>query len=188
MSILFFYDTETTGLPEFKDPSNAPHQPHIVQAYGALVDSATRVIVQEANLIVAPDGWVIPQEVIDIHGITIETAKQIGLDESLVTEVMLDLWRAADKRIGHNQSFDARIMRIALKRFATEDAAEEWKAGPAECTAVMARPHCDNKGKFPSLQDAYSKFVGGEIQGAHNARNDTHACIALYWAMKDAGY
>ncbi|MEA3044540.1 MAG: polymerase subunit epsilon [Sphingomonadales bacterium] len=25
------YDTETTGLPAWHDPSDAPHQPHVIQ-------------------------------------------------------------------------------------------------------------------------------------------------------------
>ena len=42
MSLLFFYDTETSGLPDWKSPSEAEHQPHIVQAAGAIVDSESR--------------------------------------------------------------------------------------------------------------------------------------------------
>lgn len=30
MSLVYFFDTETTGLPQFKLPSNDPSQPHLV--------------------------------------------------------------------------------------------------------------------------------------------------------------
>jgi DNA polymerase III subunit epsilon len=29
--MLLFFDTETTGLPDFRAPSDAPQQPHLVQ-------------------------------------------------------------------------------------------------------------------------------------------------------------
>ena len=38
MNLALFYDTETTGLPDFKAPSEAQHQPHIVQLAALLVD------------------------------------------------------------------------------------------------------------------------------------------------------
>lgn len=183
---LFFFDTETTGLPAFKDPSDAPHQPHIVQAAALVIDVDTRKVIHSANLIVKPTDWTIPAEVAEIHGITTERALDEGIDESLVTEILLDLWRTTGGRVAHNQQFDARILRIALKRFASEAVADEFKAGPSECTCFMARPHTQlPKNKLPTLGEAYQHFIGQPLENAHSALADTEACAAIYWAIRD---
>jgi DNA polymerase-3 subunit epsilon len=59
MNIAIFYDTETTGLPLFKEPSEHPDQPHIVQLAGCLVDLDTRKTIASMDVIVKPDGWTI---------------------------------------------------------------------------------------------------------------------------------
>ena len=38
MKLAIFYDTETTGIPLFSEPSEHPGQPHIVQLAACLVD------------------------------------------------------------------------------------------------------------------------------------------------------
>lgn len=186
--LIFAYDTETTGLPAFKDPSDAPHQPHIVQVAAALVDSESRKLVAGIDLIVRPDGWEIPDETIEVHGITNDEAARVGIDESLATELVLDLWRNADLRVAHNQQFDARIMRIALKRYASEATADEWKEGSAFCTCRAGKPHVNANGKLPTLSEAYAHYVGGTFDGAHSARSDMEACLSVYFAMVDAGH
>ncbi|WP_177343736.1 hypothetical protein [Pseudomonas sp. 1D4] len=30
LKLLYTFDTETTGFPDWKSPSEAPHQPHLV--------------------------------------------------------------------------------------------------------------------------------------------------------------
>lgn len=186
MSLLFFYDTETTGLPVYKDPSDAPHQPHIVQAAAMVADADTRKVIASVDLIVRPDGWTIPDEVAQVHGITTERAMQVGIDESLVVEILLNMWRATQTRIAHNQQFDARIMRIALKRFATDAVAEEWAEGDAACTCQLARPIVElPKNKLPNLGEAYEFFTGNKLQDAHTALADTRACAEIYWHIQD---
>ena len=62
MTIAAVYDTETTGLPDFKAPSESEHQPHIVQLACALVDLDSRQITESMDVIIRPDGWKIPAD------------------------------------------------------------------------------------------------------------------------------
>lgn len=197
MSYALFYDTETTGLPDFKAPSESAHQPHIVQLAALLVDMDTRETIQSMDVITRPDGWTIPDEVAAVHGITTEYAMQVGIPERLAVEMFMQLWSGRN-RVAHNQQFDARILRIALLRHASAEAADVWKSGPAECTAVMATPICQipptakmvkagfSKFKTPNLSEAYRHFTGGELQNAHSAIADVLACRDVYFAIKGA--
>lgn len=197
MSLILFFDTETTGLPDFKAPSDAEHQPHIVQLAASLVEEDTRRSVASIDLIVQPDCWTIPDDVAAIHGITTERALAQGVPEGFAVEALLRLWHLCERRVAHNEQFDARILRIGFKRHADETLADEWKAGAAECTARMATPICNlpptakmvaanlNKPKTPNLGEAYRHFFGEDFADAHSARADVNACIAVYFAVQD---
>lgn len=185
--LILFWDTETTGIPDWHEPSDAPQQPHIVQLAAALVDAESRRIINSMDLVVRPDHWEIPDDVTKIHGITREYALQVGVDEAFVLKALIQLWEKADRRVAHNQSFDARIIRIATKRYADEDLQVRWKAGEAECTSKLARPVMDPApSKFAKLSDAYEQLVGPfDHDGAHAAWADTRACMDLYFALVD---
>lgn len=194
---LLAYDTETTGLPLWNDPSSDPRQPHIVQLGFKIIDPATRQALDAVDVIIKPDGWTIPDEVAAIHGITTEKALDEGIPERKALGLLLDAWASCAKRLGHNEPFDARIIRIALFRFGEEAVADHWKAGAAECTARLATPIMQlpptermvrarfNKFKTPKLSEAYQFFTGRELDGAHNAMVDVDACIDVYWAIQD---
>ena len=81
MNIALVYDTETTGLPLFREPSESPAQPHLVQLGASLVDLDTRSVLSSIDVIVKPDGWTIPDEVAAIHGITNEKAMDLCIPE-----------------------------------------------------------------------------------------------------------
>lgn len=57
MKTILFYDTETTGLPNWKEPSGSDKQPHIVQIGALLVDVETKEVLKELDVIVKPEGW-----------------------------------------------------------------------------------------------------------------------------------
>ena len=186
MNIALFYDTETTGLPLFKEPSEHPDQPHIVQLAACLVDRDDQRIISSMDVIVKPDGWTIPQEVTAIHGITTEQAMDVGVSEPVALEMLLQLW-SGRVRIGHNQSFDARIIRIAQKRHSFSlESQEDWKSGQSECTCYMARPFTKlEKNKLPKLGEAYQHFMGKPMDNAHRAMADVNGCMAVYFAIQD---
>lgn len=186
MNTALFYDTETTGLPMYKDPSDHPDQPHIVQLAACLVDLDTRKIISSMDVTVYPDGWVIPEEVTAIHGITTDHALEVGVPEGVALAMFMAMWDGR-LRIGHNESFDARILRIAQHRYgAPEEVLAKWKEGQAACTCWLARPHTLlPKNKLPKLTEAYQHFVGKPMEGAHTAMGDVRACMAVFFALQE---
>lgn len=197
MNTALFYDTETTGIPLFGEPSEDPRQPHIVQLGAVLVDMDTRETISSMDVIVRPTGWTIPDDVAAIHGITTEKATEVGIDEVIVLEMFLNLW-SARTRIGHNEAFDARIIRIAQHRFGhPETRMDAWKEGPAVCTARRSTPivKCPPTAKMkaagrfhyktPTLAEAHQHFLGRPLENAHSAMADVLGCMAVYFAIQD---
>lgn len=202
MNLALFYDTETTGLPDFKAPSESPNQPHIVQLAACLVDMGNRQTISSMDVVIRPNGWTIPAEVSEVHGITNEYAGAVGIEEKTALDMFMELWAGPGRlRVAHNESFDARIIRIALKRFYDQPGevipkSDEWKSGNAECTAKLATPLCQipptekmvragfNKFKTANLSEAYLHFTGKELENAHSAMADVQGCMTVYHAIK----
>lgn len=203
MNLALFYDTETQGLPLFKEPSEHPGQPHIVQIAALLVDLDTRQTISSMDVVIRPNGWTIPDEVAAVHGITTEHAEAVGIEEVTAIEMFMALWAGPGRlRIAHNEQFDARILRIALKRFYDKPdhvlpVSDTWKEGIADCTAKLATPICQipptakmvkagfNKFKTANLSEAYKHFTGRELENAHSAMADVMACRDVYFAIQD---
>lgn len=82
---LCVFDTET-------DSPN-PLEAHIVSAYLGILDPAGNVI-KEQTWIVKPEGFVIPEEAIAIHGITNEEALATGVALSTVLSQICDILQA----------------------------------------------------------------------------------------------
>ncbi|RVU32680.1 3'-5' exonuclease [Neptunomonas marina] len=184
MNTILFYDAETTGFPDWKSPSGSEHQPHLVQLAAILANADTREIISTVDLIIQPNGWEIPVEVSEIHGITTEIANKVGVNEADALAVFMQM--TGGKRVAHNKTFDQRIIRIGLKRYGyTDEAIDQW--GDKEnhdCTMRMAHPIMQ-LGKNPKLSEAYLHFTGKELQNAHTAMADAQACMEIYWAIED---
>lgn len=177
-----FFDTETNGLPVWGTPSGGDDQPHLVQLAAVAVNLQTREIVNSIDLIVKPQGWEIPQECVDLNGITTEYATAMGLPEVQVLEIFLSMWNSY-KRFAYNTTFDNRIIRIGTKRYFNEQDQEIWKAGEYECQMIASRKHLG--GKNPKLAHAYKEICGKELINAHTAMADALACMEIYFALQD---
>lgn len=208
MTPILVFDTETSGLPLFEEPSEHQDQPHIVQLAALLIDPDTRKEVGALDVVVRPDGWTIPAEVAAIHGITQEMAMDVGIPEATAVDMLMAMWDGGLRlRVAHNESFDARILRIALKRHidprggrfvdGTEVfVSDTWKAGSAVCTQRLATPILKLPPtakmraakrfhhKSANLGEAYEHFTGQPLEGAHNAMVDVRACATVFFAIK----
>lgn len=197
MEPILVFDFETSGMPLWKEPSEDPGQPHIVQLGAVVFDAATRKPLQVLSLTVKPDGWDIDEAAIKAHGITVEHATRVGVPEGLVFHAFMGMWSRCTLRVAFNDTFDNRIARIACMRFLDEETADRFKDAPSACVMKMATPLCKlpptpamlAKGrkhyKSPSLIEAYRHFFGKPFAGAHNALQDARAAAQIYWKIKD---
>lgn len=192
MALILAYDTETTGMILWSDPSESPEQPHMVQLGALLVDETTRLSTAGMDVIIRPDGWTIPDEVVAIHGITTERAMDEGIPEKDAFDMLIDMWKRSGFRLGFNEQFDARIMRIASMRYGSQEIIDTWKDAPAKCAMKLAKPICKIPApakarrfgpyKNPTLSEAYKHFTGRDLVDAHSAMADTKACMEVYFA------
>ncbi|MFS2113331.1 3'-5' exonuclease [Herbaspirillum frisingense] len=198
MRTALFYDSETTGFPLFKEPSEDPRQPHIFQLAADLVDLDTRRTVASMCQLIKPAGWVIPPDVEALTGVSTERAAMFGLGVDVVLDMFFSMWAMATHgRIAHNEQFDARLVRIACMRHRDTAFADHWKAGPAFCictssTNIVNLPPSPamvkagrNNPKQPKLSEAYEFFTGQPLQNAHDAGADVAACRVIYFALQD---
>lgn len=185
MEIVF--DSETTGKCDFKKPAGDPSHPHIVQLGAILYDENKRVVA-EMNLIVKPDGWTVPKEAADIHGITTEMAEQYGLALKTVIKLFMVLCQRAKVSVAHNRPYDNLMVETALIRCGLTADLDSWRNMAGHCTMAEMTPVCNIPGRFgrpkwPTLQEAYKHLFGEEFSGAHDAQADTRACARIRHEM-----
>lgn len=197
MNTALFYSTEATGLPLWSQPSDHLDQPHIVQIAAMLVDLDTKEVRASLDVIVRPGDWSIPAEASTIHKIDTELAEALGVGENVALNLFFDLWFNTSLRVAHNESFHARIVRIALKRYFpgvavsatdTRSLIDIWSAGAAECTARLAKPFCPIEGskRAPNILEACREFFGPSYRVEHTAGDQARASMELYFAIQIA--
>ena len=189
MKVLFF-DTETTGLPLWREPSDHPDQPHVVDISCELWDDKERVLIERFDAIINI-GVPIPAEMTAIHGITDEMAAE-GVAPADALECFMRLVKQAELLAGHNISFDIRMMRIMAARVT----GEKWEPmQPTFCTMrkstnlckiLKPNPRFSEDWKWPNLVEAHQFFFGEPHGEAHRAAPDCEAARKVYFAMHAA--
>ena len=189
--MILFFDTETTGMIEWGQPSEAACQPWMVQYCGLLMDEKRRVITGLSTLIY-PVAWDIPADVTRIHGITTEMCQKYGTALQKVLNWHAAMYRSADLVVGHNLSFDKRIIRIQHAKMGQKEDTPQGK--PEYCTmrkgtAICRLPQRPGKRgpyKWPRLEELHRHLFGQAFAGAHDAMSDVTATAKCYFRMADS--
>lgn len=187
--MIAFFDTETTGLLKFKEHNDHPDQPYLVELY-IVLDDENRKTVATYHTQVRPEEWEIPQEASNIHGISTDMAKQYGSNAKYVIKHACGLFAMAKTIVGHNSSFDKRVMQImghkikgrpaVDKVFAERDVACTMRSTTDLCKIASPRGF-----KWPKLAEAASILLGVELKDAHTAAADTLMCRDVYYWLID---
>lgn len=185
-SAVLIYDTETTGLPIWKEPSDDPAQPHIVEIACELWVGGE--LADEFHAIVNP-GVPIPPEVSELHGITDEVAAEKGILPSEALTRFMALADRAEFIVGHNVSFDVRMMRITAARVL----GEKWdnplptfctmRSSTNVCQILSPNPRHPKDWKWPQLKECVSHFFGEEMPDAHSAKADCEAARRVFFHL-----
>lgn len=186
------YDSETSNLPLWGDPSDDPRQPHLLQIAAILYDLEGREVHRLATIVKPGDGCVIGPEAFAAHGITLERARDEGRDPVEVAREFDEMAKQATLIVGHNVSFDIRIFRIHAARHL----GFKWeKPAPTFCTmykstgftrvpATEAMRRAGRYGfKLPNLTEAHQHFFGEGFDGAHDALADVTASMRIFWHL-----
>lgn len=187
--MLLFFDTETTGVPRRYDApiSDLANWPRLVQIGWVLYnDDGTQL--DEAEYIIKPEGFVIPESVVRIHGITTESASLEGTPLREVLSKFSDELAHASIVVGHNVSYDVNVVGAEYLRCGMEDA---LAAKPKICTMRESTNFCKLPGplgyKWPKLQELYGILFHTDMGAAHNALVDIKATAASFFELKRLG-
>jgi DNA polymerase-3 subunit alpha len=171
-------DTETTGLPPRRvDPINFIEWANcrIVQIAWVVID-VEGTIVKQADHIIKPCWFIIPDESTAIHGITQEFAHAQGKEiKDVLKEFIEDISRC-DTLVAHNMDFDYNVI-----------ISEILRAGIDPCNMNHIYKYCTmRKGSLPNekwqkLGELYKKYFGTESTlTLHRALNDVLMCKDIY--------
>ena len=184
-----FFDTETTGVPrDYNAPaSNTRNWPRLVQLGWIVTDEEGNVLSQ-GNEIVKPEGFVIPADAARVHGITTEKAQRDGKPLREVIEAFLKDAKGVKCIVGHNISFDQKVVGAELYRLGLPDTISTAKS---LCTMQAGTDYCKIPGyygyKWPKLQELHYKLFGCDFEDAHDAMADITATKKCFFEMRKRG-
>lgn len=188
--IFLFLDTETSGLPKnYNAPmSDLQNWPRLIQLAIILSDDQGNLIYED-DFIIKPEGFSIPQEASNVHGITDQIALTRGINLKYALQRLIDTSRYVDYIVGHNIEFDMNILGAEFLRYGKyqNPLIQPQKICTMKSTTNYCRIQSPYGLKWPSLEELYNKVFEREIQFAHNAKIDAQATFLCFWKLKKEG-
>lgn len=181
------FDTETTGLPKnYNAPvSDLENWPRLVQLAWQLHDAKGKLISAQ-NFIVKPEGFTIPYNSQQIHGISTERALEEGHDLNTVLGHFSKDLAQAEVAVGHNIEFDLNI--VGAEYLRTEQT-NQLEAVASIDTKEVATDYCaipggrGGKFKWPTLTELHQKLFGEGFGDAHDAAYDVDATSRCFFGL-----
>lgn len=184
-----FFDTETTGLPRnWKAPvTELSNWPRLVQLAYLYYDNDGNKI-SGGDFIIKPEGYTIPIDASEIHGISTERALAEGQSISTVLQHFNSLVSSASYLVAHNMSFDEKIVGAEYLRNGMGNCIHSKNK---ICTMEKSTNFCAIQGpygyKWPKLSELHYKLFNTGFEDAHNAAVDITATSKCFWELKRLG-
>ena len=183
--MFLIFDTETTGLPKkFNAPiTDTDNWPRCVQIawqlhneYGELLD--------HQDYLIKPEGYNIPYDSEQIHGISTELAEEKGEDLEKVLYLFNEALSKSKFVVGQNLKFDLNIMKCEYFRKEVATTLDKLPTLDTctETTAAMCQLPGGKYGKFklPTLTELHQYLFNIPFAEAHNATADVEATTRCF--------
>lgn len=192
-----FIDTETTGLPlNDKLPfTNLDNWPYLIQV-ALIIEDDNYGILTKRNMIIKPDGYIIPESSTNIHGISHEMAIKNGEDRKKVISFLDIVLYNSDTIIGHNITFDLNVIKAEIIRSrGMGNAMFIKKKHSIVDTMIIGMDICKMPSlsffscqsqpyKYPKLDELYCKLFNKHFENQHDAMSDVQATYDCYYKLK----
>jgi DNA polymerase-3 subunit alpha len=183
------FDIETTGLPKYNinnkkkefpqpDDLDSYNSARIVSIAWVLINS-NKDIIQQEYYIIKPDNFIIPDNVVKIHGINTEYANIYGIDIEEMFKRLEYVLNKTNCILSYNIKFDYNILKSELIRYNKIDIINKLGNNNSKCIMLMSQNYMSSK-YYPKLCDAYKYVFNKEMNNAHNAMDDTLNCYKIY--------
>jgi len=188
-----FFDTETTGLPPKPKPpvTDTDKWPRVVQIAWAHVSTDPHAIDRTLSYIIRPDGFTIPKDAAEVHGISTERAEAEGYPRGEVLEAFSRAVGVSDVLVAHNMSFDLPVVGAELVRVRGTNILQDV---PTICTKEASTDFCKipfprgGRGyKWPKLQELHDTLFGETFDDAHDAGADVKAGARCFLELLNRG-
>jgi DNA polymerase III subunit epsilon len=192
MRKILFFDTETTGLPQFY---NAPitqvnNWPRLVQlAFIAYFEDGS--LASKHNYIIKPEGFVIPRDATLIHRISNQQAQTEGHDLRQILDVFANAINESAILIAHNFDFDKNIVGAEFVRKGFDTKPLLTKRSFCTMKDKNVVNFCGIQGKngykWPKLEELHYKLFNERFSDAHDASIDIEATARCFWGLLKLG-
>lgn len=197
--LILCYDTETTGIIR-GDDYTLPSNPHLASVAALLYDTVAHKVVSSFNVMIYPDGWVMPKEASEINGLSTEYLSMLGIPFDVAMRTFIALAQSTDVFVAHNTDFDTKIIAASLWRLLTGEGKfsddqihsviKSWLGKPVFCTMreskdIVQAKTKNGKIKYPKLTEAYEFFFNKPLDRAHSANADAVAVLEIFLAIQD---
>ena len=194
---LMIFDTETTGLLDYKADLMEKHQPRVMQLACKLVEEDTGEVIKEMCRIAKPDNWpALEDGAFKAHGISIQRCHDEGVPMKEILEEFHEIKRLAERRTGFNVSYDKRMMKREELIYEMRTEADHLHTF---CIMQISKDICQipptnsmmkagrKTFKTPNLTEAYTHFFGRGFNKAHDAMADVNATLEIFFKLKEMG-
>ncbi len=140
------------------------------------------------SYVIRPNGFVIPKEAEQIHGISTALALRTGTPVGKALSEFGEALDRASVAVAHNFSYDSMVVGAEFYHIGVR---APFRGKREVCTKEAATDYCALPGnygyKWPTLGELHFKLFGKKLKEAHDAAADVASCSKCFFELQRLG-